>query len=58
VSTIERALQKQNNNLGQAAKTVEQSATTEQCERFINIDINMLAENNMITNRSERSRIK
>jgi len=57
VSTIERALQKQNNNLGQAAKTVEQSATTEQCERFINIDINMLAENNMITNRSERSRI-
>jgi len=55
VSTIERALQKQ--NARKSTTPFDKSTTSVQSERFIDIDINMLAENNMITNRSERSRI-
>lgn len=58
MSTIERALQKQGNKV---QSSTPQSEITQKSQkrhdRYINIDINMLAEHNMVTNRTERSRI-
>lgn len=59
MSTIERALQKQGGKKHQppTTQTVTVPTGEDQHGRFINIDIDRLAKHNMVTNRTERSRI-